>query len=67
MNIFLGYEDFVDIFLFFFFLGGGGHHKIGLYLGGNFYAFKCLFLMSRHRIGDIFFGMLKFQRFLGYV
>ena len=25
MNIFLGYEDFVDIF--------SGHHKIGRYLG----------------------------------
>ena len=27
---FLGYEDFVEIFLF---GGGGGHHKIGLVLG----------------------------------
>ena len=34
--IFLGYEDFVDIFL-------GGHHKIGLYLGvisNHFRAFS---------------------------
>ena len=31
MNIFGGYEDFVDIYIFFFW--GGGHHIIGLYLG----------------------------------
>ena len=30
ISIFLGYEDFVDIF--FFFWGGGGHDKIGLVL-----------------------------------
>ena len=45
------------LWIFFLFGGGGGHHKIGLYLGGHFYAFKCLFLMSRHRMGDIFWDV----------
>ena len=34
MNIFGGYEDFMDFMDFIW-----GHHKIGLHLGGNFYAF----------------------------
>ena len=34
MNIFGGYEDFVDFF--------GGHHKIGLYLGVISIHFRAL-------------------------
>ena len=56
MNIFWGYEDFVNIF--------GGHHKIGLVLG----SFLCIlgtFLRSRYRIG-IFLGVAKISTiFLG--
>ena len=60
MNIFLGYEDFVDIFW--------GHHKNWTILRGHFYALYGLFLRSRYRIGDkfwiakisnIFWGVLE--------
>ena len=55
MNIFLGYEDFVDIFLV--------RHKIGLYLG----SFLCIlgpFLKVKLENGGYFYGWLKFQIFL---
>ena len=54
MNIFWGYEDFVDIFL-------GSSQKwaslrvISMQFRG--------FLRARYRIWDIFFGLLKFQIF----
>ena len=53
---FLGYEDFVDIFW--------GHHKIGLYLG---VISKHLgsFLKVKVHNGGYFWGLLKFQIFLG--
>ena len=52
INIFGGYDDFVDIF--------GGHHKIGLY----FVVISMhLGSWSRYRIWDIFFGLPKFQIF----
>ena len=46
---FLGYEDFVDIFL--------GHHNWTI-SRGNFYAIKGLFLRPRYRMG-IFFWVAK--------
>ena len=57
----------------FFWGGGGGYHKIGLYLGGQFYAFYGIFLRSRYRIGDIFFlgggggGVAKISIFFFFV
>ena len=40
INIFWGYEDFVDIFFFFFFfLGGGGSSQNWTIFRGYFYAF----------------------------
>ena len=55
MNIFFGYEDFVDIFW--------GHHKIGLYLRVISMHFRS-FLKVKVQNGDIF-GLLKFQFFWG--
>ena len=63
MNIFGGYEDFVDIFW--------GHHKIWL-VWGSFLCNLGSFLRSRYRIGiffwvakisNIFLGCLKFLIF----
>ena len=42
----------------------GGHHKIRLYLGVNSMHLFGLFLRSRYRMG-VFWGLLKFQIFLG--
>ena len=50
MNIFGGYEDFVDIF------GGSSQNWTGF--KGNFYAFLGLSLRSMYRMG-IFFGVAK--------
>ena len=47
MNMFLRYEDSVDIFW-------GDHHKIGLYLGVISMHFRVL--RSRYRMGDMFLG-----------
>ena len=64
--IFLGYEDFVDIF--------GGSSQNWTIFRGLFYAFQGLFLRSRCRMGDIFWvakisnifwGCLKFLIFFG--
>ena len=63
MNIFWGYEDFVDIFWVI--------TKLGQF-EGHFYAIKGLFLRSRYRFGiffwvakisNIFLGCLKFLIF----
>ena len=51
-----GYEDFMDIFL--------GHHKFGLYLRVISTHFS-VFLKAMVQNGDIFWGLLKFQYFLG--
>ena len=40
------------LWIFFLFLGGGSSQNWTIFRG-HFYAFKCLFLMSRHRMGDI--------------
>ena len=56
MNIFCGMKI---LYLFFW-----GHHKIGLYLG----VFLCIlgvFLMVKVQNGRYFFGLVKFQIFLG--
>ena len=45
---FFGYEDFVDIFL--------GSSQNWTIFRGHFYAFYGLFLRSRYRMGDIFWG-----------
>ena len=45
------YEYFVDIF--------GGSSQNWTIFRGHFYALKCLFLMSSHRMGNIFFWLLK--------
>ena len=58
MNIFLGNEDFVDIFFFFFFGGGGGHHKIGLYLGVISMHFR-VFSQGQGTEWGIFFRVAK--------
>ena len=64
--IFLGYEDFVDIFL--------GHHKIGLYLGVISMHFRVFSLGQGTELGILFwvpkisnilFGCLEFLIFLG--
>ena len=47
-RIFFGYEDFMDIFK--------GHHNIWTIFRGHFYALKGLFLRSRYRMMDIFWG-----------
>ena len=47
MNIFLGYDDFVDIFW--------GHHKIGLYFGVIFMHFR-VFLKVKVQNGGYFLG-----------
>ena len=52
INIFLGYEDFVDIF--------GGHHKIGLYLGVIFMHFR-VFLKVNVQNGGYFLGCQNFK------
>ena len=52
----MGYEDFVDIFW--------GHHIIGLYLGVLSMHFRVFFEGQGTEWG-IFFGLLKFQIFLG--
>ena len=56
MNIFLGYNDFVDIFL------GSSQNWASLRLISM--QFRVFFLRSRYRIG-IFLGLLKFQIFFG--
>ena len=56
MNIFWGFEDFVDIFL--------GSSQNWASLGVISMQFRVFFLRSRYRIG-IFFGLLKFQIFFG--
>ena len=56
MNIFWGYENFVDIFW--------GHHKIGLYLGViSMHLWS--FLKVKVKKGGCFLGLVKFQIFLG--
>ena len=57
MNIFWGYEDFVDILW--------GHHKIGLYIYGSFLSIFRSFLKVNVHNGGSCFGLLKFQIFLG--
>ena len=66
MNIFWGYEDFVDIFF--------GSSQNWTIFRGHFYAFYSLFLRSRYRMRDIFWvakisniflGCLKFLIFFG--
>ena len=47
-KIFLGHEDFLDIF--------GGSSQNWTIFRGHFCAFYGLFLRSRYRIGDIFWG-----------
>ena len=57
MNIFWGYEDFVDIFF------GSSQNWASLRVISMLnYIEMGLFLRSRYRIG-IFFGLLKFQIF----
>ena len=51
-----GYEDFVGIF--------GSRHKIGLYLGVISMHFR-VFSYVKVQNGGYFFGLLKFQIFLG--
>ena len=53
--IFLGYEDFVDIF--------GGHHKIGLYLEVISMHFR-VFSEGQGSEWRIFFVLLKVQIFI---
>ena len=53
MNIFWVYYYFMDIF-------GWSSQKWTIFRG-HFYAFKCLFLMSSHRMGNIFFWLLKIK------
>ena len=48
MNIFWGNEDFVDIFW--------RSSRNWTILRGHLYAFQGLFLRSRYRMGDIFWG-----------
>ena len=48
VNIFLGMKLLWIIF--------GDHHKIGLYLGVISMHFRGLFLTSRYRMGDMFWG-----------
>ena len=55
MNIFLGYEDFVDIFL------GSSQNWASLRVISKHFR---VFLRSRYKIG-IFLGLLKFQIFFG--
>ena len=59
--MFLGYEDFVDIF--------GGSSQNWTIFRGYFYAFKGLFLRSSYRMGifewGYFLGLLKFQKNFG--
>ena len=54
MNIYLGYEDSVDIF------GPPQNWSISR---GNFYAFEGLFFRACYRMGIFFGGLLKFQIF----
>ena len=56
MNIFGGYEDFVDIFF------GSSQNWASLRVISM--QFRVFSLRSRYRIG-IFFGLLKFQIFFG--
>ena len=56
MNIFGGYEDFVDIL--------GGHHKIRLYLGVISMHLWSL-LAVKVKKGGCLLGLVKFQIFLG--
>ena len=58
INIFGGYEDFVDIF------GGSSQNWTIFYIFmGHFYAFQGLFLRSRYRIG-VFFWVVKISNIL---
>ena len=58
-RIFLGYEDFVDIFF--------GSPQNWPIFRSHFYAFYGLFLMARYRMGDIF-GVAKISNiFWGYL
>ena len=54
--MFLGCEDFVDIFL--------GSSQNWTIFKGHFYAFYGLFLRSRYRMG-LFLGFLKLKIFFG--
>ena len=54
--MFLGYEDFVDIF------GGSSQNKI--LFKGHFSAFLGLLLKSRYRMG-VFWGVAKISNILG--
>ena len=56
MNIFFGYEDFVDISL--------GSSQNWTVFRGHFYAYYRLFRMSRYRMGDIF-GVAKISNIFG--
>ena len=49
--------------LWIFFWGGGGVITNWTKFRGHFYAFYGLFLRSRDRMVDIFFGLVKFQIF----
>ena len=55
MNIFWGYEDFVDIFR--------GHHR-GYIFRGHFYAFWGLFSGSMYGMGDFVGGVAKIPNIL---
>ena len=64
MNIFWGMKI---LWIFFFSLGGGGgggHQKIGLYLGDISMQFRVFFKVNVQN-GGYFWGLLKFQIFLG--
>ena len=56
-GIFLGYEDFVNIFF-------GPSQKWTIFRG-YFYAFLGLFLRSKYRMGDIFMGVAKISNIFG--
>ena len=56
MNIFWGYEDFVDIF--------GGHHKIGLYLRVISKHFR-VFSLGQGTEWGMFWGVAKISNIFG--
>ena len=56
MDIFWGYEDFVDIFW--------GHHKIGASLRVISMQVRVFFKVKVQQLG-YFLGLLKFQIFFG--
>ena len=53
---FWGYEDFLEIL--------GGHHKLD-YIYGSFLCILGSFLKVKVQNGGYFWGLLKFQIFLG--